>query len=448
MSRKPTPTLPAAVRKRRCAVYTRVSTDEGLKQEYNSLDAQRDACEAYVASQRAEGWLLLRDRYDDGGFSGGTLERPGLKRLLADIEAGRVDVVVVYKIDRLSRSLSDFSKLVEVFDRHDVTFVSVTQSFNTTTSMGRLTLNILLSFAQFEREVIGERIRDKFAASRARGMWMGGKVPLGYDVQNRKLVVNQAEAETVRTIFARFADLRSGLKLIRELQQEGVTTKTGKPIDKGYLYKLLNNRTYLGDAPHKGTIHRGEHVAIVPRDLWDRVHAVLAEAPRARAGQSRNQTPALLKGLIYGLDGRALSPSHTMRKGRQYRYYVAQAVQKGSVDLRPDLVRRISAGEIEGAVMAQVRALLRQPEIVVSTWLAAKQEASDLTEAEVRDALHRLDPLWEELFPAEQARIVQALVERVTVGPAGADIRLRVEGLAGLVQDLRGSRAPALEAAA
>jgi len=448
MSRRQSNAMPATVQKRRCAVYCRVSTDEKLNMEYNSLDAQRDSCEAYITSQRAEGWLLLRDRYDDGGFSGGNLERPALKRLMADIEAGRVDCVVTYKLDRLSRSLTDFVRLMEVFDRYDVTFVSVTQAFNTTSSMGRLTLNILLSFAQFEREVISERIRDKFAASRARGMWMGGKVPLGYDVQNRKLVVNPAEAATVRMIFERFADLRSGIKLIRELQQESVLTKTGKPLDKGYLYKLLSNRTYLGDAPHKGVIHRGEHQAIVSQELWDRVHAVLAEAPRARAGQSRNQTPALLKGLIFGLDGRALSPSHTMRKGRQYRYYVAQAVQKGSLDLRPDLVRRISAGEIEGAVMAQVRALLRQPEIVVSTWRAARQEAPELTEAEVRDALHRLDPLWEELFPAEQARIVQTLVERVTVGPAGADIRLRVEGLAGLVQDLRGSRAPALEAAA
>ena len=415
--------------------------------EFNSLDAQRDSCEAYVASQRAEGWLLVRDRYDDGGYSGGTLERPALRRLLADIEAGRVDCVVTYKLDRLSRSLTDFVKLMETLDAHGVTFVSVTQAFNTTTSMGRLTLNILLSFAQFEREVIGERIRDKFAASRARGIWMGGKVPLGYDVQNRKLVINQVEAATVRMIFERFADLRSGIKLVRDLQQEGVTTKTGKPIDKGYLYKLLHNRTYIGDAPHKGTIHRGEHEAIISRELWDRVHAILAEAPRARAGQSRNQTPALLKGLIFGLDGRALSPSHTTRRGRQYRYYVAQAVQKGSIDLRPDIVRRISAGEIEGAVMAQVRVLLRQPEIVVSTWLAARQEAPDLAEAEVRDALHRLDPLWEELFPAEQARIVQVLVERVTVGPAGADIRLRVEGLARLVQDLRGSRTPALAVA-
>ena len=448
MSRRQPPTMPATVRKRRCAVYCRVSTDEKLSMEFNSLDAQRDSCEAYVTSQRAEGWLLVRDRYDDGGYSGGTLERPALRRLLADIEAGRIDSVVTYKLDRLSRSLTDFVKLMETLDAHGVTFVSVTQAFNTTTSMGRLTLNILLSFAQFEREVISERIRDKFAASRARGIWMGGKVPLGYDVQNRKLVINPAEAATVQMIFEQFADLRSGKQLIHLLHQGGVTTKTGKPIDKGYLYKLLHNRTYIGDAPHKGTIHRGEHEAILPRELWDRVHAILAEAPRARAGQSRNQTPALLKGLIFGLDGRALSPSHTTRRGRQYRYYVAQAVQKGSIDLRPDIVRRISAGEIEGAVMAQVRALLRQPEIIVSTWLAARQDAPDLTEAEVRDALHRLDPLWEELFPAEQARIVQALVERVTVEPAGADIRLRVEGLAGLVQDLRSNRTPALEAAA
>ncbi|MDR3529212.1 MAG: recombinase family protein, partial [Rhodopila sp.] len=214
-------TMPATVRKRRCAVYTRKSTDEGLDKEFNTLDAQREACEAYIASQRAEGWLLAPDDYDDGGFSGGTLDRPALRRLLADIEADRVDVIVVYKIDRLSRALMDFAKLVEVFDAHNVTFVSVTQSFNTTTSMGRLRLNILLSFAQFEREVIGERIRDKFAASRARGMWMGGKVPLGYDVRNRKLVVNAAEAATVRRVFRGFVEIGSGTKLTHTLRAEG-----------------------------------------------------------------------------------------------------------------------------------------------------------------------------------------------------------------------------------
>src|SRR6187455_1457627 len=229
----------------RCAIYTRKSTEEGLEQEFNSLDAQREACEAYVASQKAEGWLLLSDRYDDGGFSGGTLERPALKRLMADIEAQRVDIVVVYKIDRLSRSLMDFAKLVEVFDRNNVTFVSVTQSFNTTTSMGRLTLNILLSFAQFEREVIGERIRDKIAASRRKGIWMGGFVPLGYSVKDRKLVINETEAELVGSIFRRFVKLGSATKLVRQLVLENVRNRRGKLIDKGAIYTMLNNRTYI-----------------------------------------------------------------------------------------------------------------------------------------------------------------------------------------------------------
>ncbi|MEI6502240.1 MAG: recombinase family protein, partial [Armatimonadota bacterium] len=383
------------------------------------------------------GWLGLGEHYDDGGYSGGTLERPALKRLLADIEAGMIDVVVVYKIDRLSRALMDFSKLVEVFDAHNVTFVSVTQSFNTTTSMGRLTLNILLSFAQCEREVIGERIRDKFAASRARGMWMGGKVPLGYDVKDRKLVPNEGDAATVRMIFEQFIEIGSCTGLAKALQQRNILTKTGRPIDKGYLYKLLANRTYIGDAPHKGSIHKGEHQAIVPLDLWNRVHAKLQVSPRTEANQNRSQTPALLRGLIFGIDGRALSPVHTLRRGKQYRYYVSQSVLKGdAVADDPALVRRIAAAEIEGAVMAQVRALLRQPEIIIGTWRAAQADAPDITEAETREALESLDPMWDELFPAEQARIVRALVDRVTVGPAGADIRLKVEGLIGLVQDL------------
>ena len=221
--------------------------------EFNSLDAQRESCEAYVASQRAEGWVAIRDRYDDGGWSGGTLDRPALKQLLIDVEEGLIDVIVVYKIDRLSRSLMDFARLVEVLDRNNVTFVSVTQSFNTTTSMGRLTLNILLSFAQFEREVIGERIRDKFAASRKRGMWMGGFVPIGYDVKDRKLVINEPEADKVRMIFERFLSLGSASKLARALQAEGVTNKRGRRIDKGFIYKVINNRVYIGEAVHKGT---------------------------------------------------------------------------------------------------------------------------------------------------------------------------------------------------
>ena len=359
------------VRKLRCAVYTRKSSEEGLEQEFNSLDAQREACEAYIASQKPEGWLLVPDRYDDGGISGATLERPALKRLLADIEAQRVDVVVVYKIDRLSRALMDFSKLVEIFDRNNVTFVSVTQSFNTTTSMGRLTLNILLSFAQFEREVIGERIRDKFAASRKKGMWMGGFVPLGYDVKDRKLVVNQAEAATVRMIFERFIKIGSATDAGARSSGPKVSRgKQGKLVDKGYVYKLLNNRVYVGDAVHKGTAYPGEHQAIIDRALWDRVHAILRESPRKRAAHTRAQTPALLKGLIFGPTGRAMTPAHTRKGGKLYRYYVSTDVLKRDADACT--VRRVPAAEIESAVVDQLRGLLRAPEIIVRTWRAER----------------------------------------------------------------------------
>ena len=425
------------VRKLRCAVYTRKSSEEGLEQEFNSLDAQREACEAYIASQKPEGWVLVPDHYDDGGISGATLERPGLQRLLADIEARRIDVVVVYKIDRLSRALMDFAKLVEVFDRNNVTFVSVTQSFNTTTSMGRLTLNILLSFAQFEREVIGERIRDKFAASRKKGMWMGGFVPLGYDVKDRKLVVNQAEAATVRMIFERFIKIGSATELVRKLRAEGVRGKQGKLVDKGYVYKLLNNRVYVGDAVHKGAAYPGEHQAIIDRTLWDRVHGILRESPRKRAAHTRAQTPALLKGLIFGPTGRAMTPAHTRKGGKLYRYYVSTDVLKRDADAC--MVRRVPAAEIESAVVDQLRGLLRAPEIIVRTWRAAKS-MGDISEVDVREALEGLDPLWDELFPAEQARIVQLLVERIDISPDGADIRLRTEGLTNLIADLRAVR--------
>jgi DNA invertase Pin-like site-specific DNA recombinase len=422
------------VRKLRCAVYTRKSSEEGLEQEFNSLDAQREACEAYIASQKAEGWLLVPDRYDDGGISGATLERPALKRLLADIEDQRVDVVVVYKIDRLSRALMDFSKLVDVFDRNNVTFVSITQSFNTTTSMGRLTLNILLSFAQFEREVIGERIRDKVAASRKKGMWMGGFVPLGYDVKDRKLVVNGADARKVRMIFERFIKIGSATTLVRALRAEGITGKYGKLVDKGYVYKLLNNRIYIGLAVHKGTAYPGEHEAIVSQALWDKVHRILAESPRRRAASTRAQTPALLKGLIFGPTGRAMTPTHTRKGGKLYRYYVSTDVLKRNPNACS--VRRVPAAEIESAVIEQVRSVLRSPEIIVRTFRTAREAIDGLTETDVRLALERLDPLWDELFPAEQARVIQLLVERVDVAPDGADIRMRTEGLTKLVADL------------
>ena len=430
------------VKKVRCAIYTRKSSEEGLEMEFNSLDAQRESCEAYVASQKAEGWLPVPDRYDDGGFSGGNLDRPALKRLLADIESGLVDVVVVYKIDRLSRSLMDFAKLVEVFDRNSVTFVSVTQSFNTTTSMGRLTLNILLSFAQFEREVIGERIRDKFAASRRKGMWMGGVPPLGYDVVARKLVVNEPEADLVRHIFERFLKVGSATLLVKELNGAGHRTKSwttqdgkvreGVPLTKNFLYKLLDNRVYLGEAVHKGVAHPGEHPAIIDRATWDKVESVKTDnAPRKRAAATRATTPAPLKGLVTCAHcGRAMTPTHTRKKGRLYRYYTCMKAINAGHESCP--VRSVAAGEIEAAVVEQVRALLRAPEIRAR----AERFAPTMAPADLHAALDRFEAVWDELFPAEQARILQLLVEQVRIAPDGAEIRLRAEGLASVIADI------------
>jgi site-specific DNA recombinase len=424
------------VRKLRCAVYTRKSSEEGLEQEFNSLHAQREACEAYIASQRSEGWVLVRDQYDDGGVSGGTLERPGLKCLMEDIEDGLVDVIVCYKIDRLSRSLADFAKLVEVFDRNGVTFVSVTQQFNTTTSMGRLTLNILLSFAQFEREVTAERIRDKVAASRKKGIWMGGVPPFGYRVENRKLLVDDEAAAHVRWIFARFIEIGSCTVLAREVAKRGIHTSRGNQIDKKYLYRLLNNRAYIGEAVHKGDSYPGEHDAIIDRDTWDKVHAILTESPRKRAARTRADTPALLKGLLYGPDGAAFSPTHTRKGGRLYRYYVSQTVLKhGAGSCR---IGRVPAGEIEAAVIDQLRAVFRQPEIVAGTWKAARLKDGGVTEADARNALRQLDPLWDEMFPAEQARIVTLLVERVDIGTDGLQVRMRVDGLHAIAREMTG----------
>jgi DNA invertase Pin-like site-specific DNA recombinase len=423
-------------RRLRCAIYTRKSSEEGLEQEFNSLHAQREACEAYIASQKSEGWALVRDQYDDGGISGGTLERPGLKQLLADIEDGLVDVVVVYKIDRLSRSLMDFSKLVEVFDRNGVTFVSVTQSFNTTTSMGRLTLNILLSFAQFEREVTAERIRDKVKASRMKGMWMGGYVPLGYDVRDRKLVVNEQDAGSVRRIFDRFVEVGSATVLARELRREGFRGKQGTLIDKGYLYRLLNNRVYRGEALHKGKAYPGEHDAIIDADLWERVHAILQESPRKRANNSRAQTPALLKGLIFGENGAAMTPTSTKKGARLYRYYVSMDVIRNRETGEETGPARLPAGMVEDAVVTEVRRILQTPEVVTQVLAALKRDSLGATEADAIAALHEFNALWSQLFPAEQARIIQLLVRRVAVTTAGLEVDIRREGIAGVIREL------------
>lgn len=424
-------------RKLRCAVYTRKSSEEGLEMDFNSLDAQRESCEAYIASQRAEGWVLGADRYDDGGFSGGTLERPALKRLLADVAARKIDVIVVYKIDRLSRSMLDFLNLIELFERHGVTFVSVTQSFNTKDAMGRMALNILVTFAQFERELIGERIRDKVAASRKRGKWMGGWTPLGYEVRDRKLIIHEKDAERVRSIFRRFVQLKSATLLARELIAAGATNRYGHVLDKGALYKLLHNRVYIGDAVHKGTPYPGEHEPIIDRALWDQVHTILKVSPRKRANNARAQTPALLRGLLFGPDGAAMSPTNSRKPGgRLYRYYYSQTTMKrgGGADCP---VRMLPAAEIERIVLGQVRHLIRTPEVIVATWRAAKKLGREVTEREVRSALAEFEELWDELFPAEQARILELLVQRVDVHPDRVDVTLKIEGLTSLHSELR-----------
>ncbi len=318
----------------RCAIYTRKSTDEGLEQDYNSLEAQRDACLSYVKSQSGEGWTALKAPYDDGGYSGGSMDRPALQKLLSDIRNGSVDVVVVYKVDRLSRSLADFAKIVETLDEQDVSFVSVTQQFNTTSSMGRLTLNVLLSFAQFEREVTAERIRDKIAASKKKGLWMGGVVPLGYDVVDRKLIVNQAEAETVRTLFQRYRDLGTVKALKDEADRLGLRTKAripnnggrsgGMPFRIGHLHKLLTNKIYLGKTTHKGQSYPGEHEAIIDLALWALVQDQLRQNTKQRTRSVYVRGSNLLTGLLFDEEGKRISPHYTNKQGRRYRYYISR----------------------------------------------------------------------------------------------------------------------------
>jgi site-specific DNA recombinase len=365
-----------AVKAIRCAIYTRKSSEEGLDQAFNSLHAQREACEAYVLSQAGEGWMPLAQQYDDGGFSGGTMERPALKRLLADIGAGKVDTVVVYKIDRLTRSLADFAKIVEQLDGAGASFVSVTQAFNTTTSMGRLTLNVLLSFAQFEREVTGERIRDKIAASKAKGMWMGGYLALGYDtptdLATRSLVVNPAEAETVRLIFARYLELGSVNLLERWLHDQQIRSKAwistrgramgGLRFSRGALFHLLKSRVYVGEITHKDVSHPNAHPPIIERATFDAVQALLAAratAPRERKSKAGH---AALKGLIFDGEGRPMSPTFSYgRAGRAYRYYVSSPLQKGGAVQDDDTLRRVPGQSADDLVEDAISRLVRGP---------------------------------------------------------------------------------------
>lgn len=430
---------------KRCAVYTRKSSEEGLEQEFNSLHAQRESGEAFINSQKHEGWVLLPDQYDDGGISGGTMDRPGLQQLLNDVETNKIDVIVVYKVDRLSRSLGDFAQIVDLFDKHDVSFVSVTQQFNTTSSMGRLTLNILLSFAQFEREVTGERIRDKIALSKQKGMWMGGHVPLGYDVASRKLIPNEQETDLVRRIFNRFIRLGSTTLLCKELNELGFRTKprrnrdgrmnNGYPFNKTTIYKILNNQLYLGKIRHVDKWYPGQHEAIVDQDMWDKVHAIMATNRVERAADVRRQTPAPLKGLLFGPDGKAMTPTHTKRGDKKYRYYVTHTAQKRSHEECP--IRMVRAGDIEGIVFDQIKSIFKNPTLIISTWSVAKTMDDGITENDVRDGLQNIETIWDHLYHKEQTRLLQLFIEKIRVEPEGIHIDIRTNGINSLVLDLK-----------
>ncbi len=496
----------------RCAIYTRKSHEEGLDQEFNSLDAQRQAGEAYIESQRHEGWQCLPTRYDDGGFSGGTIDRPALARLLDDICARRIDCVVVYKVDRLSRSLLDFARLIAHFDEHEVSFVSVTQQFNTTTSMGRLTLNILLSFAQFEREIIGERIRDKKLATARQGKYIGGQPVMGLDIIDKKYVVNRTEAKLVRRVFQLFLELESCRKVAEALNAEGVVTKKyrtktgkdfgGKPWKGRAVYDLLTDRKYIGQIVHKGKAYPGEHTAIVKTDLFEKVQAVLS-ANKTYSHKHQVQRFALLRRMLRcGECGSLVQPAWTKNHGREYRYYTCSKRVKtgyGKCSL-PTL----PAGEIETLVVDQLRALLRHPDVIARTYreiqarvatgpstettarleqlrqrreqmqnsiravlslgdqdggfiaeelgrlngelkslersirqLESQPEATEPIElARVTDALQRIDPIWEILHPDEQRRVLELLVEAITVSKENVEVRFRSNGIEQAVEEL------------
>jgi DNA invertase Pin-like site-specific DNA recombinase len=417
-------------KKLRCAIYTRKSTEEGLEQEFNSLDAQREACVAYIASQKHEGWICVADQYDDGGISGATLDRPAMQKLLADIKAQKIDVVVVYKVDRLTRALADFAKIVEIFDAHEVSFVSVTQQFNTTTSMGRLTLNVLLSFAQFEREVTAERIRDKIAASKKRGMWMGGNVPLGYDAKDRTLVINEGEAETVRTLSRLYLELGSVRDLQAEAQRRGLRSKTGRSFSYGHLYFLLQNPIYIGLIRHKKATYPGLHPPIIDQATWDTVQQQLSEHRVARHNGARRKNPSPLAGKLFDDKGVPFTPTHAVKKGRRYRYYIERRDADGDGDKRSK-VKRISADEIESLV---VGALIHQ--LHNSVILIEVTGASNLDAAKTKSLLKHASDLARKIKckdGQDHHPIVRTLIGKVIIGEQQVRMMISGSGLQSLL---------------
>jgi site-specific DNA recombinase len=427
-------------RELRCAIYTRKSSDEGLEQEFNSIDAQREACEAYIRSQAGEGWKLIRARYDDGGYSGGTMERQALQQLLADIRDHKIDIVLVYKVDRLTRSLADFAKIVEVFDAVGISFVSVTQQFNTTTSMGRLTLNMLLSFAQFEREVTGERIRDKIAASKQRGMWMGGQAPLGYEAKEGKLVINAAEAETVRTLFSLYREVGTVWRLKEAADQLGLVTKRrrdssgrvtgGKPFNRGHLYWVLSNPIYAGEVAHKGRRYPGQHAAIIEPDLFETVQQQLsAKAPRGSSGRS-STAPSLLTGLIRDETGDRLTPTHANKNGRRYRYYVShRLLQRGAASGG----WRLPARELESLVLQRMADLLKDEQ-----WVFEALDCEEVRPESLENTFDRAAVLATEMrhgSAERQRQLLRSLLQQIVLNADRMRFEVKQTALARLLLD-------------
>lgn len=392
----------AEAKRVRCAIYTRKSSEEGLEQSFNSLHAQREACEAFIVSQRHERWQVLSKHYDDGGFSGGSMERPALKELLADITHGKIDTVVVYKVDRLTRSLSDFAKIVERFDQESVSFVSVTQQFNTTSSMGRLTLNVLLSFAQFEREVTGERIRDKIAASKRKGMWMGGNVPLGYDLKNRQLLVNESEAKTVRYIFSSYLTLGHVSKLKSHLEEKSICSKTGTAFSRGALYHLLRNRLYIGEIPHKGEAHRAQHQPIIDKAVWVRVDEQLRSNIQ---GEKRVAAAAeSLAGFLFDEHGNRYTPTHSTKGGKRYRYYTSQGeIRK---DRPSPALKRLPAHELEQVILSHF-----------SKWLDSEAVLTELPNGASRAALGQVKNQWRAAGTTHKIATLKLFLRSITILP-------------------------------
>jgi DNA invertase Pin-like site-specific DNA recombinase len=439
-----TTSLPTSVR---VAIYTRKSTEEGLEQEFNSLDAQREAALAYIANRRHLYWQVVPDEYNDGGYTGGNLERPALQRLLGDIRQGKIDCVVTYKLDRISRSLIDFAQLMTLFEHHGVAFVSITQEFDSSTPVGRLTLNILSSFSQFEREIISERTRDKMAASRKRGMFVGGFPPFGYDIdpQTHRLIVNPAEAEIVSEVFTTFLAVQSVTAVMHAFNAKGYRTKTftsrrgriyeGNPWCKFYVRRVLTNPLYIGQIRYRGQLYAGQQEPIIALTQWQQVQALLPPTSDDTTKSSMPRQVALLRGLLRcGHCGCAMTPSSCRKPNKAYRYYICSTSQRHGERTCP--VRSIPAGELETVVVQELRALFRTPERLTTALRDRQADHADtrlMYQAVV--ALQQLDRTWNGLYPAVQQRIIRLLIETVTVYPDRVDIRIRAEGLNELGQD-------------